>query len=260
MRIELYKIVALPDIWTFTSSEDQIYNDGSGEVVYKKTAISRTQVEQKKELTKASVTIDIPIDHPFSKFILTRFFEQLISMTIFKSEDGSTSVFWKGRLASIQPSGTSLSLIFESIFTSLRRPGLRATFQRNCRFALYGKGCNLDPADFAISGTLSAINSTTLTIAEADDEIDGYFNGGMIAAPDGTFSWIMNHVGDQITIQRPSLSLSEAFLETGVLTPVVLYPGCDHSRLTCNSKFDNVINYGGFDWIPNKNPMSGSIT
>lgn len=259
MRTELYRIFTEDKTWTFTSSDqNQTYDSGFGEEVYVKTPISRTQIEQKKEITKASVTVEIPIDHEFSIFILTRYSEQLISLTIFKSENGVTTVFWKGRLASVQPSKSSISLIFESIFTSLRRPGLRATFQRNCRFALYGKGCNLNPEDFALTGTLSSINSNILTVPEAATRPDGYFTGGMISASDGSFSWITRHSGNQLTLQRVGISLIEAFAETGSSTVVTIYPGCDHSRLTCHGKFNNVINYGGFDWIPNKNPMGGS--
>lgn len=260
-KIELYKIVVDGVAQNFTSADfDQIHDSGTGDEVYYSIPLKRSEIEQKKEITKASVTIDIPIDHFLSVYLLTRYFEQLISMTIFERIGNDTNVFWKGRLANIQPSNTSLSMVFESIFTSLRRPGLRATFQRSCRFALYGKGCLIDPEDFVVEGTLSAVNSTTLTIAEADALPDGYFTGGMISAADGIFSYIINHVGDQVVLQRVGISILEAFVITGSSTPVKIYPGCDHSRLTCNSKFNNVLRYGGFDWIPNKNPMAGSIT
>lgn len=259
-KVELFRIITDETVWTLTSSDtDQIYNSGTGDELYQKTAIQRTDVEQKKELTKASVTVKIPIDHPFSTFLLSSFFEQLISLTIFERIDSTTSVFWKGRLASIQPANAELSLVFESIFTSLRRPGLRATFQRNCRFALYGKGCNLNPATFAMPGTMTAISANVLTVTEADAQVDGYFTGGMVGAPDGSLSYIVSHVGSQIVIQRISAALLQAFALTGPATTITMYPGCDHSRLTCHTKFSNVLNYGGFDWIPNKNPMSESI-
>jgi len=257
---ELFRIVVESEVYTFASSVDQIYNSGTGDEFYQKTAIARTEIESKKELTKASVTLEIPLDHPLAKFMLTTYFEQSVTITIFEDIDGVVSVFWKGRLANIQPSNRSLSLIFESTFTSLRRPGLRATFQRTCRFALYGKGCNLNPSDFQVSAILSAINSNVLTISEAASQPDGYYVGGMLGAPDGSLSYIIGHVGTSVTVQRVSKSLLSAFALTGVTTAILLYPGCDHSRGTCHAKFNNVINYGGFDWIPSKNPFGGSIT
>jgi uncharacterized phage protein (TIGR02218 family) len=35
-----------------------------------------------------------------------------------------------------------------------------------------------------------------------------------------------------------------------------LYPGCDHSMATCISKFNNLVNYGGFPYMTQKNPWS----
>lgn len=256
---ELFRIAVESDVYTFASSVDQIYDSGTGDEFYEKIAISRTEIESKKELTKASVTVEIPLDHPLAKFMLITYFEQSVTMTIFEDVDGVVTVFWKGRLANIQPANRLLSLIFESVFTSLRRPGLRATFQRTCRFALYGKGCNLNPTAFEVTSTLSAISSNDLTVPDAADEVDGFYVGGMLGAPDGSLSYIIGHVGATITIQRVSKSLLSAFALTGAATAIKLYPGCDHSRGTCHAKFNNVINYGGFDWIPSKNPFAGSI-
>ncbi len=36
------------------------------------------------------------------------------------------------------------------------------------------------------------------------------------------------------------------------------YPGDDHTLATCATKFDNVANYGGFPYFPEKNPFGGS--
>jgi hypothetical protein len=260
-RVELFRIICEADVWTMTSHDvNQIYNSGTGDEVYLKTAISRTEMESKSQLTKASVTINIPIDHPLANYMLITYFEQSVTMTIFEKIDSNVSVFWKGRLSNIQPSNTTLSLVFESIFTSLRRPGLRATFQRTCRFALYGKGCLLDPAAFAIPGVVSTIVSNVLTIPAAAAFANGYFLGGMLAAPDGTLSYITGHIGSDITVQRISKSMLTSFELTGAATAVTIYPGCDHSRMTCHEKFNNVLSYGGFDWIPSKNPMADSIT
>jgi hypothetical protein len=39
---------------------------------------------------------------------------------------------------------------------------------------------------------------------------------------------------------------------------VKIYPGCDRTKETCNDKFSNILNYGGFAWIPAKSPFDGS--
>jgi hypothetical protein len=49
-----------------------------------------------------------------------------------------------------------------------------------------------------------------------------------------------------------------AFDGIAVGQAVTLYPGCDHTTTTCDGKFSNLNNYGGFPHIPTKNPFGGS--
>lgn len=259
ITIDLFRIVSGSDVWTLTSADqEQSYNAGSGTEIYDPVAVQRSEVVQKNEISKASLTLDIPIDHELAVIILTSYTEQIITMSVFTNRDGTVSTSWKGRLSSYQPSDSYMTLTFESIFTSLRRPGLRATFQKNCRHALYGRGCTLVPSSFEVVATLNDITDNTLTVPEAALQADGYYLSGMVAAPDGAYSYIISHVGDQLVLQRMGSSLASAFAASGPGLAISIFPGCNHSRTTCNSKFSNLLNYGGFDWIPDNNPMGGS--
>lgn len=256
--IDLFRIVMGARVWTLTSADtDQFYDAGSGMELYSSISVGRGGNEQKNEISKANLDVSIPIDHELAYLLLTSYSEQIMSLTVFTKRD-TTEVTWKGRLASIKPEDAKLTMVFESVFTSLRRPGLRARYQKSCRHALYGRGCKLDPEDFAVAGTLAALSGVTLTVAAAAGYSDGYFLAGMVRAPDGALSYVVAHTGSSLTLQRRSNSLENAFASTGIATAVQLYPGCDHSRATCLAKFNNLLRYGGFDWIPQKNPMGGS--
>lgn len=256
--VDLYRIVMGFSVWTFTNDAEQVYNAGEGDETYVKLASSRGTIEQKNEISKAALEINIPIDHPLALVLLTAFVEQVVSVSVFTKRGSTVEISWKGRLVSIKPADANLTLNFESVFTSMKRPGLRARFQRSCRHSLYSRGCNVDLATFAVSGTLSAMTGAALTVAEAALQADGYFSGGMVEASDGTLSYIISHTGDQLILQRVGYTLQTDFAVFGASTPVTIYPGCDHTRATCAAKFDNILNYGGFDWIPTKNPMAGS--
>ncbi len=259
-RVDLFRFVEANSglVWTLTNSDiEQSYNAGSGVETYDPVAIGRGQIEQKQEITKANVDITLDLTHELAVRQLTVMSENQLFLTIFTKEGATVGVSWKGRLQSVRPGETSLLMSFESIFTSLRRPGLRARFQRSCRHALYGRGCRLDPEDFATVGSCTAMSSTVLTVTEAGLQADGYYVGGMLRAPDGTLSYIIGHTGTTITLQRTSAGLRTA-LEGGLPFSVTLYPGCGHNRDDCKNKFNNLLNYGGFDWIPTKNPMGGS--
>ena len=43
-----------------------------------------------------------------------------------------------------------------------------------------------------------------------------------------------------------------------ILYPVTLVAGCDHSMAVCAGRFDKLDNYGGFPFIPPKNPFDGT--
>src|SRR3546814_7023803 len=84
----------------------------------------------------------------------------VVTMTLFINDDGDISTAWKGRLVTVEPEKAAVKLSFESIFTSLRQPGLRARFQRSCRHALHHRGCDLLLDDFETDWKSTRLNSS----------------------------------------------------------------------------------------------------
>lgn len=265
--IELYKFVRGNQEWTYTSGDTSInYNSDT----YVPVPIGRGGIESKNELSKANLDIKIDIYDDLARLLLREINDEILSLTLFIQVGMSTNTAWKGRLSSIKPSATQLTMVFESVFTSLRRPGLRARYQKTCRHMLYGRGCTLNAEDFAVDGFATDVtaNGLQITVPEAAGEDDGYYIGGMIRAPDETLRMIIGHSGSVLTLIRPLDSLTAAIVGTGYgmgygegyggTVAVKIYPGCDRLRSTCKNKFNNLLNYGGFPWIPSKNPMGGS--
>ena len=61
---------------------------------------------------------------------------------------------------------------------------------------------------------------------------------------------ILAHSGNSVT-----LSALLSGLAVGVAFEA--FAGCDRTLATCQAKFGNAINFGGFPWIPAKNPFTG---
>lgn len=252
--------------WTLTSADsDEAYNGD----VYTSTAIGRDEVEQKNELSKANLTVTVSLDNEMGRRWLKTSVDAVVGLTVFRKDvdTGSVVVAWKGRLASVKPNEKSIQLIFESVFTSLRRPGLRQRYQRTCPHVLYGSGCNLSKEDFAVSGQVTNVSGKTVVFPAAASFPDGWFTAGMIEAPDGTMRFITAHSGQNLTLIRPLDSLSEAFAKQGYGQGygygyggliARIFPGCDRTTATCASKFNNLVNNGAFPFIPLKNPFGGS--
>jgi hypothetical protein len=258
---DLYRIVLGTRVFTITSADEEVeYASGTAGALelYVPTPMGRGGVTLKNEISKANLEIRIPLTHELAGLLLGSWLETFASLTVFRKRVSGTAVIWKGRLTGTMPDDNFVRLSFESIYTSMRRPGLRARFQKSCRHPLYGRGCFLDPEDFAQAATVTAIVGRTITVPAASGEADGFFSGGMVRAPDGTLTYITKHAGTQLELNRISSALASAYAVTGPGTAITIYPGCPHDYVSCRDKFSNDDNYGGFDYIPTKNPMGGS--
>ena len=143
------------------------------------------------------------------------------------------------------------------MFTSLRRAGARIRYQRQCRHALYGRGCNVDKADHRTLAECTAVSGNTITLSEIPaDDSDGVLSTylGGIAEYAGVSRFIVGKSGNVLTLWRPLPGLEDA-LASSEAPEVAIYPGCDRTLETCHAKFDNALNHGGFPWLPDVNPF-----
>lgn len=257
------------DIFLVTSDNQPVQYNGE---TYEPLAIGRTSIQQDKEINRANITLTIPRTHPVALAHLNSPPDVPTTVTIFRHEsrDGEspnpiTLVYWKGRVAGAKAADSEVSLSVESVFTSLRRYGLKARYQRGCRHALYGRGCWLAKEDFAVSITIDSMTTLQVFSSQAAAYADEWFIGGMIEF-DGVFRHIIGHAGNMLTLDRRFAKLETGFSESGYGlnygnyyggVDVKIYPGCKHDREDCNTKFNNLPNYGGYDHIPNKAPFGG---
>lgn len=126
---------------------------------------------------------------------------------------------------------------------------------RPCNRVLYDGQCqvsNVDPSFRAASLTPSSQVGRVLTVPGLSGTYsDGWFAGGMVEVLGGTdYRLIIEHTGNDLTLLLPFTALP---------TTVNVLAGCDHSIETCKSKFDNVINFGGFAFVPLSNPFERGL-
>lgn len=246
--VELYRFTQGATVWTWTSGDAAVVHASETYVPY---PISRNAVTQGTDIHKANLAVKVPRNNPIGLQNIQYPQEAIQGLTIFEKEGSEVRVFWKGRVISSKLAGSEITLGCESVFTSMRRPGLRRRYQKPCPHALYGRGCKVVKADFDFPGTVAAISGTTLTVAAAAGQPDGYFTAGIAETADGTPRLIVEHVGSTLTLMRP-------FYDLAVDDGITLFPGCDQSEEVCHDRFDNLDNHGGFKRLPAKNPMGGS--
>lgn len=251
--VELYEFVQGIQRWNYISGSDLIILDSQS---YSPMPTQRDRIKQNSDIFKNGMKLSFPRDDPFASQFLGFAPEEITTITIRRGHYGDPAsefiVYWKGRVLSASVSGNEIDLNCESIFTSISRPGLRARFEYSCRHTLYAKGCNINREAYKLTGSVLSISgSLQVSVAGAGSSPSGYFTGGILLAPDGSSRFITAHSGDVVTITRPIHSLVGG-------QSVNLYPGCDHLRGTCLNKYNNLNNFGGFPFIPGRNPFDGS--
>lgn len=241
------------DIWNFTSADRDLTYNGE---LYRAIPIGRSSPESSDDTQKADLSITFGRDNDLAQEFLRYVGDAITTVTVYQIEETGVSAFWRGRVASDKIDGDEMTLECESVFTSLRRPGLRARYQRNCRHTLYGSGCGLDKESFRVDAVYTSLLDRTLIVPDAANYPANYFTGGMVRSPDGSARYVLSHSGDTLVMSRRLERLEEDG-EPGV-TEVGLYPGCARTRNHCINRFNNLPNFGGFPWIPSRNPFGGS--
>lgn len=243
--------------YRYTSAATDL-TDGSG--TFTAESINTTDIIVTNELAKNGIQVTMPRDNPVAQLFQGKSPEQKLSLTVYRSHDPTQlgDVHWKGRVIGSTADGEARTLMCEDVFTSMRRTGLRGRYQKSCRYALYSPKCGVDRATFAIAATIESENGFDLTITALGSPPGneaGYFSGGVIELADGSMRYIMSHAGTTLT-------LSSAFndLTIGGGLACTLYPGCNHTTTHCKDRFSNLLNYGGYPYIPGKNPFQNSVT
>lgn len=255
--VELYEFHRQNTYWRYTSADsDQTYD------LYTYTAkpISRGCFKCSSE----SVKSDLDIECDPSLDVLSQYVSQVpydivyLKITRYFPDDGTSRVLWQGRITSVKFNGLgNAEITCESIYAALRRQTLRRCWQKACPHALYSQGygeCMVDKEAFKAVSVVSLVSGMTMTLSTNPGDAN-YFQGGYLVIEDNG-----DVIRRYIRSQDGAVLVMDAVLSDDYVGfDVALYPGCDHSMNTCISKFNNVINYGGHPWIPEENPMGGSL-
>jgi uncharacterized phage protein (TIGR02218 family) len=158
-----------------------------------------------------------------------------------------TIVIFSGRVAEVDFTRISAIVTVNSWMELLTQDMPRNLYQSGCRFTLFGPGCSLLAASFAVNGS-AASGSSPSAINASLGQAAGYFDLGRLKMTSGlnaTFSrGVKSWDGTTLKLRAPfpfAVGVGDAF---------TVYPGCDKTIATCTNKFNNLANFGGFPYIP----------
>ncbi|HZT50610.1 MAG TPA: DUF2163 domain-containing protein [Stellaceae bacterium] len=128
----------------------------------------------------------------------------------------------------------------------------RRLYQAACIHTLFDRGCTLEAADFAVSGTVASVSAdgSAVTATLAAPAGSGTYALGRIVMADGASAGFARAVRSWVAGSPASLSLIAPFpLGIAAGDRFAAYPGCDKRYSTC-ARFANQANFGGEIAIP----------
>ena len=242
----------------YTSAQEDFAFTASPSVIYSASQITHSAVRTTSNVDRDELSVTLPRSDTFAQG-LREATGTRVTMTLFSLHLNDTAeeavVVWKGNVANIRQAGQDISFTVQGYGANATRSGAGVPFDRLCPWVLYGDGCGLDIASFQDAGTVSAISGRVLTITEAALESDGWYRGGILQYS-GESRYIEEHTGDQITLLESIPDLDAAFAISSSES-VTIARGCDLTRSTCETKFNNLDNALMFDFIPTRKPFAG---
>lgn len=235
--------------------------DGVTGTLWASEAISHSKIVDSDQASRSELTITFPLDNTFAFNSLNSFILRPISVKIWKGflndPDGDLVIQFVGRALQTVADDKGSKILFKCMteISSLQRKGLSGVIQRPCRHPHYGRGCNLDLTDWQVELPVASISADgrSLVVTGANAQADGYYQLGIMEY-NGAFEMMLTHSGNNVTLVTAIPGLQAAVVP-GVTT-VKIAPGCPLSREICNSRFSNVLNFGGFPFISD-NPFDG---
>jgi len=255
--IEVYSIALGSETFRYTSAEDAI---SLGADVYEPVPIARGSIAQGSDASRRELVITLPGDNEFARRYTLVVPGERATVSIIRLQRDESPTFatqvlvYKGRVQAVRFSddGKTAEVALQSIESAKSQRIPRFTYMGMCNHVLYDQGCKVDPNLFSVTDAVSAVVGNVITVPAAAGFADGFFTGGFAKpAAQSDYRMVLSHVGASLTLLLP-------FAEDVVGQSVQVFAGCDR-RLTgdCSNKFDNAIEFGGFAFVPKKNPFEG---
>ncbi|WP_019562272.1 DUF2163 domain-containing protein [Caldimonas manganoxidans] len=254
-ELELYAFDSNSAQFHLTPHEFDVDLDGT---VYVSTPIERNALALGAEAAKSALELKLPPNCDLVRHLLAASLTgEATSITLRIARRGTWGDYWwvagtrwMGRVLGVEVADDGARVRCESAQVSLKRIGLRRLYSRKCSHVLYSAACGATP----ITASAIVSNSTGRSVdldGGVPSSVSGGLAGGWLQTTEGARHMIVSEMGSGVELLYP------VAIEAG--TEVLLTVGCDHSTATCQARFNNLENYGGFPAIPSKNPFSTGV-
>jgi uncharacterized phage protein (TIGR02218 family) len=254
--VELYAFALGANTYRYTSSELPFTDTG---FTYNPEAIERSQLVMTTDDKTERLEVRMPSSTTFAQQFKSTAPGFTATLTIYRVHrtDGAEEVklYFKGVVGGLSFTANGRKAIVMALpFTSLKAKEIpRYTFQNLCNYALFDGDCKVSEASFSHLLACTAVSDNVITLTGAGALGADYFEAGFVEYL-GEYRLVLSQSTNDLTLLLP-------FTSDPTGSNVNARAGCK-KRLSedCNTKFSNPINYGGYKWVPKKNPFETGLS
>ncbi len=257
--IEVYEITLGSTVHRWTSSEDELTIGGN---VYEAIPIRRNAVVLGTDQGRRTLQLTVPASNPFA-----REFEdgsipgEIATVLVFGYQRDEVPAFdtrilvFTGIVQSVDFSkdGAEATINVRSLESALSKNVPRFTAAPTCGNFLFDSRCGVDPSLHNFIGTVSLVAGVDMTLTGAGASGHKFTGGYVRPVTENDFRMVIAQSTDVLTLNR---ALQHD--QTGEL--VQAFAGCDLLiEGDCALVFDNVIEFNGKPFVPNRNPYQSGL-
>jgi uncharacterized phage protein (TIGR02218 family) len=165
--------------------------------------------------------------------------------------DASLGTFnlFTGTVAEVEVGVVDARITVRSLLELLNVQMPRHLVQSPCHHMLFDAGCGLVKNNFVTIATAQAASTVIKIVIAPLSQPSGFFDMGTVTGVSGANAGVSRTVR---SYTNPNIvQLNSSFPNViAAGDQFNLYPGCDKTQATCQSKFNNVANFGGMPYVP----------
>jgi uncharacterized phage protein (TIGR02218 family) len=257
--IELYEFKSTFKNYYYTSFALPVLFDGN---VYEPLPIQRTNISINSSNGDSQ---DLQIYLPVKSDIVLDYGIQItppvMDCTIYRIQEKLTpyesnySIYWTGVISNVTIEGNTATLVTPSVLGNALQGSIPSVYYQNpCNHVLFDSRCKVSRAANQEETQIVAINGNVITVADTGGRPAGFFKGGEM------YNLIANERRMIIGQSGNDITINFAFGIGKIGDDVQITAGCDHAFSgDCKLRFNNQVNFGGFPFIPSKNPFTEGL-
>ncbi len=255
--IEIYEFKLGNDRFRYTNVERDFEFQSD---TYQSVPVSRSRITSSYDSKDSQVNIELPGDNIFARLyigIIPGEFPEVTIRQLHRNDPDAEAVFvFQGFVSTVGFSEDlrQADLACRPSTSSSGRIIPRHTFQGLCNHSLYDPRCTVLEPTFEENVTVEGVDNRELTVdsGQLSTEVAEFWTAGFIEFGN-EFRTIVAQSTRVMTLDFP-------FLNDPTGETIRILPGCDHLIASdCDLTYANIVNHGGYPYVPTKDPFGTGL-